>query len=113
MRLKIILHFAEYSATTGGIYKSNILMSLTMRPLAPNLESPTAADDGKVHALSGRVIGFDQGDGQTNLNHLDFSSGIASSRSNKRLWLDRWQNHRFCCLLFASGFSHLGIIGEG
>jgi hypothetical protein len=26
-------------------------MSLAMRPLVPNLEEPTATDDGKVHAL--------------------------------------------------------------
>jgi len=30
-------------------------MSLTVRPIAPNLEAPTTADDGRVHALSGRV----------------------------------------------------------
>jgi hypothetical protein len=45
-------------------------MSIAMRPLAPNLEEPTAADEGKVPSLSGRVIGFDQGHGKSNLDHL-------------------------------------------
>src|SRR6202795_2715985 len=31
---------------------------------------------------SGRVIGFDQGHGHSNLNRLDFSSGIGSSGGN-------------------------------
>jgi len=50
-------------------------MSLTMRPLGSNLEASTTAD----HALSGRVIGSDQGRAQSNLNHFDFFSGISSS----------------------------------
>ena len=50
--IEIILHFAEYHATMGGIYKSKErLISLAMRPLAPNLEEPTATDDGKVPSL--------------------------------------------------------------
>ena len=48
----MIFHFTGYHATTGGIYKSKSLTSLTMRLLAPNLEEPTATDDGKVHTLS-------------------------------------------------------------
>jgi hypothetical protein len=46
-------------------------MLLTIRLLAPSRKEPTATDDGKVHALVGRVIGFDQGHGQSNLNRLD------------------------------------------
>ena len=54
------MHFTEYHATMGGIYKIKKLMALAMRLLAPNLEEPTATDDGKVPSHD-RVIGFDQG----------------------------------------------------
>jgi len=51
-------------------------MLLAMRQLKPNLEEPNSNDDGEGPSL---VIGSDQGNAQSNLNHLDLSSGIGSS----------------------------------
>jgi tetratricopeptide (TPR) repeat protein len=49
-------------------------MSLTMRLLAPNLEELTAINYGSRSSC--RVIGSDQGHGQSNSHHLGFSSRI-------------------------------------
>jgi hypothetical protein len=64
-------------------------MSFAMRLLAPNLEEPTATDEWKVPSLVAEYIGSGQRHGQSNLNHLDFCSGIWFVWVEIGLWLDR------------------------